>query len=166
MSGIVTFVRYLPVPALLLATALAEPAAAQVNVPLRGTVQTAEVLDITGFPTAVTSTGVGAGTATHLGKFTVSWKVVVDFTTPGGVATGPGVYTAANGDKLFTNLAGKGFPTDDPNVVFIVEEQTIVGGTGRFAGASGVFIRKSLANLATGLTSGSFSGAIVFAKSN
>ena len=165
MKNIRKAVACLPVPALLLTTVLAGPAAGKNPVPFRGTVQTAEVLDFSGGPTAVTSTGVGSGTAIHLGKFTVAWKVVIDFTTPGGVATGPGVFTAANGDQLFTTLAGVGFPTDDPNVVFIVEEQTIVGGTGRFAGASGVFIRQSLANLATGLTSGSFSGTIVFAQS-
>jgi len=65
------------------------------------------------------------GTASLLGKFTAA------FNDQGVV-----VFTAANGDELFalpTVLA----PTDDPTVLHA--EGIFVGGTGRFAGATGTF---------------------------
>ena len=141
-----------------------DAAAAEKAVPFKGSVQTLETLDFTGFPTAVTSSAIGTGNATHLGQFTVTWKVVIDFTLPGGAAIGSGVYTAANGDSLFVDLVGHGVPTENPDVISIVDVQTITGGTGRFAGATGSFIRESLSNLATGATSGPFDGTIVIPK--
>jgi hypothetical protein len=45
-------------------------------------------------------------------------------------------------------------------VLSIVEVYSITGGTGRFAGATGTFTLESIANQATGVSSGTFSGAI------
>ena len=43
----------------------------------------------------------------------------------------------------------------------IVETDTITGGTGRFAGATGSFTVERLLDQATGISSGSFTGGIV-----
>ncbi len=153
-----TTLAYAQLGTLLLTTALAAPADNQV--PFKGQIQTAEVLDLSGFPTDVTSSAVGEGNATELGQFSVTWLVHIDFTAAIPEAVGEGVFTAANGDTLFTHIVGVGYPTAEPNVLSIVEEQTIVGGTGRFEGATGKFTRRSLSNLVTGLSSGSFSGTI------
>ena len=142
--------------------ALAGPGAADKTVPFNGSIQTAEILDFTGFPTAVTSSAVGTGNAAHLGRFTVTWVVTIDFTLPGGAAIGSGIYTAANGDSIFVDLVGHGSSTEDPDVIFIVDVQTITGGTGRFAGATGKLTREAFSNLVTGLTSGSFTGTISY----
>jgi hypothetical protein len=45
-------------------------------------------------------------------------------------------------------------------IVSIVEQATITGGTGRFAGASGTFTIERLFDPAAGTTSGSFGGTI------
>jgi len=45
-----------------------------------------------------------------------------------------------------------------------VEQHTITGGTGRFAGTTGTFTLDRLVNTATGVTSGSFEGSIVLQK--
>ena len=65
------------------------------------------------------------GTASHLGAFTAAFD-----------ATGKFVFTAANGDQLWALPTVLG-PTSDPTVWHT--EGTIVGGTGRFAGATGTF---------------------------
>ena len=71
--------------------------------------------------------------------------------------------TAANGDKLTTNLAGVATPQDTPGVFFIVETFTVTGGTGRFAGATGEFVVERWSfptGPASGTTSGSFEGTL------
>jgi hypothetical protein len=70
----------------------------------------------------------GEGEATHLGHFTVIAHVVAD---QDGV-TGSWMLTAANGDVLFVTFVGFGIdPTHGGG------NMTIVGGTGRFQGATG-----------------------------
>ena len=162
MKTTITTVLYLHSALLLLTAALAGPAAAQKEIPFQGTIDTFEIIQWTS-PTSFISTGHGTGNATLLGKFASFWVVDVDLVV--GEATGPAEFTAANGDMLFTTLVGHdGGPTGVPDVVFIVEEQTIIGGTGRFAGATGTFVRRALSNLATGYTTGAFSGTIVLDK--
>ena len=58
----------------------------------------------------------GGGYATHLGRFTVSYEVEV--TLP-AVGVGTAIFTAANGDLLFTEFTGQSEPTADPDVSFI-----------------------------------------------
>jgi hypothetical protein len=63
------------------------------------------------------------GTVSHLGKITGAFD-----------ATGMLVFTAANGDELWIQPIELG-PTEDPLVWHV--EALIVGGTGRFEGATG-----------------------------
>jgi len=70
----------------------------------------------------------GAGVATHLGNFTRHAVVTLD----GGSVIGTVVFTAANGDELWLDLAG-GFTS----ATTVGGVYTITGGTGRFTGASG-----------------------------
>jgi hypothetical protein len=154
MKTITKTVLYLQMTALLLTAGLA--AAAEKEVPFHGTIQGIEITEVQ-FPKLFVD-GTASGEATHLGHFTVAYDVVVDF--PTHTTFGSSVFTAANGDNVFTDLTGSGTPTENPDVHTVVEVHTITGGTGRFAGATGSFIRTFSLNLVTGLTSGSFDGAI------
>ena len=157
MKTIMKTVLSIPLTAVLLTAALAGPAAAAKGVPFHGTIQGIEIADVQ-FPKLFVDAS-GSGRATHLGHFTVAYDVVVDF--PTHTTFGSSIFTAANGDNVFTDIIGSGTPTENPDVHTVVEVHTITGGTGRFAGATGSFIRTYLLNLVTGVTSGSFDGTIV-----
>ena len=160
MKTIMKTVLYLQMTAVLLTVALAGPAAAGKPVPFHGSIQGIEIADVQ-FPRLFVD-GSGSGRATHLGRFTVTYEVVVDFLTH--ETFGSYLFTAANGDSLATDITGLGTPTENPDVHSIVEVHTITGGTGRFAGATGSFIKTSLLNLVTSVNSGSFNGTIAFGK--
>lgn len=80
--------------------------------------------------------GNGGGIATHLGKFTANVTAIVDFAT--STSTGTFSFTAANGDQLSGTIVGVGVLVG-PFLAKITEVATIVGGTGRFEGATGTF---------------------------
>src|SRR5829696_8599018 len=77
----------------------------------------------------------GTGHAPLLGSYTGDYRECFDPAT-GAVTGGTFTLTTANGDKLYGVYAGQAVPAganilyDDPGV--------ITGGTGRFAGASGM----------------------------
>ena len=72
----------------------------------------------------------GKGHATPLGRFTVTGDVAVDVAT--GIPLGTWTLTTANGDMLYLTMVGSGI---DPTHGF--GAFTVVGGTGRFQGATG-----------------------------
>ena len=73
--------------------------------------------------------------------------------------TGFATFTAANGDTLSATSDGQATRTG-PTTLSIVEVYTITGGTGRFADATGMFTLESTVDQTTGVSSGTFSGAI------
>ena len=99
----------------------------------------------------------GTGTATYLGKYTEHATFQVNVLTLSG--TGPATFTAANGDTLFTSGVGQATPIS-PTVVSIVEVYTVTGGTGRFADATGTFTLVRTLDQTTGVSTGTFSGAV------
>lgn len=72
---------------------------------------------------------------------------------------GTATWTAANDDEISTTATGEVVAEAFP-ILTIREEQIIIGGTGRFAGATGNFTIDRTLNLLTGFTSGSFEGKI------
>ena len=84
--------------------------------------------------------GTEEGNATHLGRFTAASEDSVNIATT--QSTGTLNLTAADGDRIFRRPPGDRVPT--PNVSFVTQTATIVGGTGRFAGATGSFTLKSV----------------------
>ncbi len=103
--------------------------------------------------------GGGTATTTQLGQFTLVYAAMVDFASRFG--NGGTRFIAADGDTIFTCVSGQASDTADPDVVSIVETNTIIGGTGRYADAKGSFTVNRLANRITGATSGSFDGSII-----
>lgn len=127
---------------------------------LQGAVEAVERYTINP-PTMLVDT-TGSGKATALEQFTVTWQFTVNLDTGSGV--GAAHFITANGDTLDTTPLGQGDPTETPDVNRVVEQHTITGGTGGFAGAIGTFTLERLVNMKTGVTSGSFDGNIVLKK--
>ena len=100
-------------------------------------------------------------TDTELGPFTTFASAPVEFAFLGMPNTGASRLIDANGDSILTwslaNAAGSCANGD----LHIVGTATIIGGTGRFAGARGSFTEDRCVNQATGETSGTISGTIV-----
>ena len=151
---------YLLMAAMILTAAFAVAAAAQKQVPFKGSMQGQEIDTPEGGPppTTLSVDGNTTGIATHVGQFSFSYQLTV--TLANGTATGSAHLIAANGDSVFTTVAGSSELTSTPGVFSITEISTITGGTGRFSGAQGSFTVERLVNLATGFTSGSFHGTI------
>ena len=154
MKTMTRFKIYTPIAAMILTTALALPAAAQQQVPLKGTFQGKDTVS----PSAVTTSGTGLGT--HLGNFSLTQET--SFSTLSGSAH----WVAANGDTIDTTfLSSADFSTQSLGYITVTETHTITGGTGRFAGAQGGFIleRTHLVALSadgTHITFGSFRGSV------
>ena len=139
---------YLPMAAMLLTAALAVSAAAQNQVPFKGSLQGQEIDIPQGGPppTTLSVNGRATGIATHVGQFSFTYQLTV--TLANGTATGSAHLIAANGDSIYTTIAGSSVPAT-PGFGSITEINTITGGTGRFAGAQGSFTVERLVVSAT-----------------
>ena len=102
-------------------------------------------------------------TDTQLGPFTLFASGTVAFAflgmPPGDIAGSRLI--DANGDSILTCFFGNNAGLCDNGDLHIVATNTIIGGTGRYAGARGSLTLDGCSNLATGETSGTISGTIV-----
>ena len=162
MKNITKTIAYLQMTALFLTASLAGLGAAGKAVPFKGTIQAFETTDFDPVTMILLVDGSGTGQAAHLGQFTYTYEFVVDLTAGVGSAE----FTDANGDSLLTTITG--LPGSGPTDTGfrVVEGHTIVGGTGRFAGASGSFtLDRLLTAIGTSNVSvGTVHGTIVFHK--
>ncbi len=138
---------------------IAGPVAAQHEVPFHGVFEgDYTVTPIPGTPTAtlvVSASGVGS----QVGTFELEIPHVVNFATSN--AAGSYLITAANGDMVIGSFTGHATPIGtDGHYAMLVEEVTITGGTGRFAGASGGFTAVRLIDRVNLLTTGYYDGTI------
>jgi len=99
----------------------------------------------------------------HLGK--TALEGVQDINFAAGTQSGTRTFTAANGDVLRATHAGTSGP-GGPGLVRFVTTITIVGGTGRFANATGQMTGEGTANLITRTTSVTNEGWITYAASD
>jgi hypothetical protein len=146
------FLALVATTALLASVAVSATAA---ETPFKGTVDAVETGTVVGGTRFLVRDG--GGTATHLGKYTEHITMQINLSTRHSM--GAATFTAANGDTLTATVEGQATPAS-PGVLSIVEVYSITGGTGRFADATGSFTLHSTANQATGVSSGTFSGAI------
>ena len=105
-------------------------------------------------------------TDTALGPFTLFYSLPAVFTfafTPPGNPGGSRLIVgdAANGDSILACFFGVNSGLCDNGDARHVDPWTIIGGTGRYAGARGSFTTDQCSNLDTGETSGTISGTIV-----
>ena len=124
----------------------------------KGSIQSQEEY-VVNFP-QMSVTANGSGNAAQLGRYTVSYSVEVNLLTNAGTGA-VAEFIAANGDSLFAQGSGQAAETGTPGVFNVVENYTITGGTGRFAGASGTITLDRTVDISTGATSGSIQGYIV-----
>ena len=143
------------VAAFTLSLASGAVSAVAAQTPFKGTVNAVET-GTTVFPTRFLDRE-GTGTATYLGRYTERVTMVINLPTMS--STGAARFTAANGDVLLATVAGQATRTS-PTTLSIVEVYTITSGTGRFADATGSFTLNSTVDQVTGVSSGTFSGAI------
>jgi len=123
--------------------------------PFKGTVNADET--VVPSPPTASLTRDGTGTATYLGRY--SEHILMTIYLPTLSSTGTATFTSANGDTLTATVIGQATRTG-PTTLSIVEVYTITGGTGRFAGATGTLTLERTLDLTTGVSSGTFSGAI------
>jgi hypothetical protein len=139
-----------------LALSLAGPVAAGGQVPFRGSLD--GTVTVTPLVPPLASVRIeGTGVATQLGSFTVEIPHLVNQATR--VAVGSYLFTAANGNTLTADFTGQATLVA-PGVLSIAETGVITGGTGRFAGATGRFTGDRTFFVATGLTTGTFTGTV------
>ena len=93
----------------------------------------------------------GTGVASHFGRITVD-----------GLFAGSTTITAANGDQIFTTFTE--LPEQDlgNGIILVSLNNTITGGTGRFAGATGSFVIQAPTNANLGIGSAKFNGMISY----
>ena len=85
----------------------------------------------------------------HLGRTTATAEETATFTATGPVISNTTAYTAADGDQLFVAFSGSGTPPDANLVVSVSGTETVTGGTGRFAGATGSLTRTGAVSTAS-----------------
>jgi hypothetical protein len=150
-----------------LTVALASSAVEAGVIRINGTIAGSEIY--TPFPDPAEGfyvNGSVTSTDTQLGPFTLFYSLPVDFAfadTPPGSPGGSRLIVgdAANGDSIVAWFLGINVGLCDNGDLHIVDPWTIIGGTGRYAGARGSFTTDQCVNLVTGETSGTISGTIV-----
>jgi hypothetical protein len=89
-----------------------------------------------GTPLIILATGTGK--ASHMGKTTFEARITIDVFGPQpNLSPATFTLTAANGDQIFMNSIGIVNPPDANGVITVTLTNTITGGTGRFAYATG-----------------------------
>ena len=106
---------------------------------------------------------VGSGHATHLGRLQESAFVKETIASPAGpgclIETRVTTLTAANGDLLRMHAIGRSCTTG-PTTVTAVDYYQVMGGTGRFKGATGGGTDTAIINVAGKTAVATFSGVL------
>jgi hypothetical protein len=153
--------------AIFLTVALVSSAVEAEVIPINGTIAGSE--SYAPFPNPAEGfyvNGSVTSTDTALGPFTLFYSLPVNFafvSTPLGGAGGSRLIVgdAANGDSIVAWFLGTNAGLCANGDLHVVDPWTIIGGTGRYAGARGSFTTDQCVNLVTGETSGTISGTIV-----
>jgi hypothetical protein len=111
-------------------------------------------------PNALTIAVEGSGIGTHLGRFTGAGSNCTSFdlaTSEVPISDGIALFVAADGSTITTHYQG----TQHAPVAGVATTEvthTVVGGTGRFTDASGVWASSGTIDFTTGLSSATVSG--------
>ena len=100
----------------------------------------------------------------HLSHLGLTTTVGVE--TVGGVLNAVHTFTAANGDLLFTTTTGYAILKPDFSGVNFFNTETVTGGTGRFANATGTATRNGSSNFSDGSGTWEIEGTLTYAASD
>lgn len=114
-------------------------------------------------PPSFVSTDVGTCQFSELGETAFYGVQTINFAA--GTQSGQRTFTAANGDVLRVSHVGTSTPIG-PGLISFHATATVIGGTGRFANATGVILGHGVANLATRTSEAIFEGSITYASSD
>ena len=124
------------------------------NVPFKATLNTQETLGLNpaACPTTLLQgTTVASGKATHMGSVSLrSTDCVVVESGQFTFTDGRLVLTAANGDQIIATYSGMLLPSAELPVYSLSGSYTVIGGTGRFEGATGAGTLQGSSNIVTG----------------
>jgi hypothetical protein len=135
-------------------------AVAQHPVPFRGSCALKNSITPTAIPGVLHILDEGTGHALHLGKCAVTDDLLLDARVVPGAISGTTTFTAANGDKIFTQVNATASAPDAKGRVHFAGSFLITGGTGRFLGATGGAVLQGINNAAAMVTEFRFSGVI------
>src|SRR6476620_11406884 len=113
-----------------LAAAAFELCASAATVPFTGSLEG----HYTSVPGENPTTLVASGNASHLGRF--SYSFLAEVSPDASTASGTVTFVAANGDKIYGDFTGETTSVDLP-FIWLEEEVTVAGGTGRFENVTG-----------------------------
>jgi hypothetical protein len=113
-------------------------------------------------PPILTQVSTGTCQLTHLGHTGITTIQHINVTT--GAQTAEITYEAADGDLLYANNVGQSTPAGP--ILTFSGTNTVVGGTGKFANATGQFEARGTVNLATGVVSITYEGWIAYDASD
>ena len=148
--------------AIFLTVALVSSAVEAGEIPINGTIAGSEIY--TPFPDPAEGfyvNGSYTSSDTELGPFTAFASAPVEFAFLDMPNTAASRLIDANGDSILTWSLANAAGSCDNGDLHVVDPVTIIGGTGRYAGARGSLTLDQCVNLATGESSGTISGTIV-----
>jgi len=148
--------------AIFLTVALVSSAVAAGVIQINGTVAGSEI--DTPFPNPAEGfyvNGSFTSTDTQLGPFTAFASAPVEFAFLDMPNTAASRLIDANGDSILTWSLANAAGSCDNGDLHVVGRDTVIGGTGRYAGARGSYTLDRCVNLVTGESSGTISGTIV-----
>jgi hypothetical protein len=131
--------------------------------PISGSCETTTVAPPVFTPPILQQTDRGTCQLSHLGHATVLGTQQINVAA--GTETAEVTFTAANGDALYTTNVGANTKTG-PTTIRFAGTMTIVGGTGRFTGATGQIRAEGTADLVTGSGQFTLDGWIAFDASS
>lgn len=122
------------------------------------------IVSPTGDARTVRTQAFSTGEATHVGKYSLVAREVLDLESL-AVTEGSFTLTTSNGDTISGTFAGSGTPGEEPGVIVFNVSGPVTAGVGRFAEVSGDLTFTGVADLATGELSENISGILSTSRS-
>lgn len=133
------------------------------TVPLTAAFQDSVTVIVQGSPGVLEQVRVnGWGSGTPIGTSTFEDNVQVDGSVSPEIIKGVETITTPNGDKIFATINGTSPDPDEEGNYEVFNKNTITGGTGKFAGATGSYSVTVKGNFSLPTETDTYSGTITY----